>query len=281
MFFSLHRGTAGKGLPHEAFVRLAARSGFPAADPDFTFADTHSLAAMRELYAANSLRLGGWGIPFDFRAPALDLDGVARLKRFAAFAAALGVDSCGNHIMPSSARPFLENWHFLTARLKPLAAILADHGLRLGLEPVAPRHLRQKFQHPFIFTCDKMLELAADIGPNVGLLVDSYHLHAAGEPMSSIAAIPRDKIVHVHINDAPAIAIEEINDFERVLPGQGVIDLQGFLAALGQTGYAGPISLEVFSPVLNALPPEESAALAWRSLQHLGTIADGTVLPAP
>jgi len=254
-------------LPHDEFVRLAAKAGFAGADPDFTFADTHSLAGMRDLYAANGLRMGGWGIPFDFRAGAgLDPEGVARLIRFAAFAAELGVDSCANHIMPGGERPFMEQWKFLADRLKPLAAILGEHGLRLGLEPVAPHHLRRKFPHAFIFTPWQMLELADDIGPNTGLLVDSIHFYTAGEPMANLKLIPKERIVNAHVNDAPAGPVELVEDRGRVLPGEGVMDVAGYLAALAATGYAGPVSVEVFSAALDALPPEEAARRARASV---------------
>ena len=244
MYFSLHRGTAGRNLPHEDFVRLAARAGFAAADPDFTYADTHGLAAMRDLYAENNLKFGGWGVPFDFRAGAgLDAQGMARLRRFAGYAREVGIDSCGNHVMPSSDFPFMENWNFLVPRIKAVAAVLGEHGLRFGIEPVAPYHLRVRGRHAFLFTPGQILELAAACGENVGLLVDSYHFHAAAEPMATLAQMPRERVVHAHINDAPAGPLEKLQDFDRLLPGEGVIDLAGFMGALKAIGYDGPVSL--------------------------------------
>ena len=113
--------TAGKSLPHDAFVRLAAAAGFPASDPDFTFADTHSLAAMQDLfYAANSLRFGGWGIPSTSETPPAR----SRRRRLPQTLRRLrrrrrGADSRGTAIMPASDLPFSENWAFLVSRIKP------------------------------------------------------------------------------------------------------------------------------------------------------------------
>ncbi len=53
-----------------------------------------------------------------------------------------------------------------------------------------------------------------------------------------------------------------MHDFKRLLPGKGVIDLPAFLAALRKTGYAGAVSVEVFSDDLKALPPATAAKQA-------------------
>ena len=68
-----------------------------------------------------------------------------------------------------------------------------------------------------------MLELAADIAPNVGLLLDSFHCHAAGTPWEQIEQIPATKIVHVHLNDAPDVPLHRLDDMKRLLPGEGAL----------------------------------------------------------
>jgi sugar phosphate isomerase/epimerase len=167
--------------------------------------------------------------------------------------------------MPSSDLPLMENWAFHVDRLGPVARVLAEQGLRLGLEFVAPFHLRRQGKHEFLFTPGQMLELAAAIGPNVGLLVDCFHIHAAGDTWEHLARIPADKIVLAHLNDAPSGAVSAIQDGKRALPGEGAIDARAFLAALQTAGYRGPVSLEVFSEALRALPPEEAARRAWQA----------------
>ena len=65
--------------------------------------------------------------------------------------------------------------------------------------------------------------------------------------------------MHVHINDAPDKPRDEQRDGERLLPGEGVIDLRSFLGALQKIGYAGPVAVETFSKTLPALGYEEAA----------------------
>ncbi len=265
MYVCLNRATAGASLPFDQFVALAADAGFPGADVELGWARMHSTAALRELFASRGLRFGGWGVPFDWRGDdeSKRRDGMRDLEPFAATARELKVDSCATWIMPSSDRPFTDNWRFHVERLRPVARVLADQGLRLGLEFVAPYHLRRHFKHEFIFTPGQMLELAAEVGDNAGLLVDSFHVHAAGSRWDELAKLPANKIVLVHLNDAPPAAPHEIVDSRRLLPGEGVLDLPAFVRALRSAGYNGPASLEVFSDDLKKLDPRDAAKRAW------------------
>ena len=267
-YICLNRGTAGGKLTVEEFVKLAAEAGFAGADVNIAYGVEHGAAALGDLFARHKMRFGGWPLP-DFRSePAKLPESHEQLKKMAAVAEKLGIDSCGTFLMPSSELPFVENWLFHVSRLQPFAAILAEHGLRLGLEFVAPFHLRRKERHEFIFTPGQMLELADAIGPNAGLLVDSYHCYTAGDTWEHLAQIPANKIVLGHINDAPKGDISQLQDGRRLLPGEGVIDLAGFLKALAQAGYKGPVSVEVLNPISGSSPPRERAIAAWQGVKR-------------
>jgi sugar phosphate isomerase/epimerase len=70
----------------------------------------------------------------------------------------------------------------------------------------------------------------------------------------------RERIVHVHFNDSPALPPEQIRDNARLLPGEGVINLTGFLRALQQIGYRDALSVEVFGR-LKDVPVEQAAKM--------------------
>lgn len=265
MYICLNRATAGASIAFDEFVALAADAGFPGADVELGWARLHSTAGLRDLFASRGLRFGGWGVPFDWRGDDETKlrEGLKDLEGLAGYARELNIDSCATWIMPSSDRPFIDNWKFHVERLRPVARVLAQHGLRIGLEFVAPYHLRRHFKHEFIFTPGQMLELASEVGDNAGLLVDSFHVHAAGSPWDELAKIPTAKIVHVHINDAPDVPMHRIVDNRRLLPGEGVLDLPAFLGSLRSSGYNGPVSLEVFSDDLKKLDPRDAAKRAW------------------
>lgn len=274
MYFCLNRVTAGGKLPLEEFCRVAADAGFQGADVDLGYGATHGADALRELYRSKKLRFGGWN-PGDWRDDAAKAgEGLGKLGEYAKIAHELGIDSCATWISPSSDRPFMENWNFHVERLRPIARVLHDFGLRLGLEFVAPYHLRRRAKHEFIFTPGQVLELGDAIGPNCGLLVDSYHCYTSGTTWEHLAQIPGEKIVLVHINDAPALPLAEVKDGERLLPGKGVIELPKFIGALKKAGYNGPASVEVFSAELKAMPAAEAAKKAWEATKGLVPLLD-------
>jgi sugar phosphate isomerase/epimerase len=271
IYVCLNRGTAGGNLPFDQFVQLARDSGFPGCDVDMGYAPLKGVSALRDLFESGNrkLRYGGWGVP-DWRGEASKAqEGLQQLPAQASAARELNIDHACTWIMPSSDRPFIENWNFHVERLKPVAKILADHGLRFGLEFVAPYHLRRMFKHEFIFTPALMLELADAIGPNVGLLVDCFHVHASGTSYEHLSQIPAEKIVHCHLNDCPRVAVDEIKDDQRLLPGDGAIDIGKFFGALKKSGYVGPVSLEVFNADLKKMDPLAAAKKAWSATQKV------------
>jgi sugar phosphate isomerase/epimerase len=269
MYICLNRGTAGAGLPYEQFVKLSADAGFPGVDVDMGWGEQHGAAALRDLLGSHNQKPGGWGPSFNWRNDIGKLnEALPDLQKQAAIAQELGIDSCATYILPSSDLPLIENWNFHIQRLRPIALALADHGLRFGLEFVAPYHLRRKWTHEFIFTPGQMLELAADVGENVGLLVDCFHCHTAGETWDHVAQIPGNRIVLAHLNDAPRIPVSDIDDGQRLLPGGGAIDTVAFISALKKTGYDGPVSLEIFNADLRAMPPLDAATKAWNATRQ-------------
>jgi sugar phosphate isomerase/epimerase len=108
---------------------------------------------------------------------------------------------------------------------------------------------------------DEILEFAKECGPNVGLTLDSWHWHWASATTLDIIAAGRERIVEVHFNDAPNLPPEQIRDNQRLMPGEGIINLTGFLQALQQIGYTDALSVEVFGRGLNKMTPEQAARL--------------------
>lgn len=85
--------------------------------------------------------------------------------------------------------------------------------------------------------------------PNVGLILDSFHTLARRIDPESIRAIPGDRIFFVQLADAPRIDMDALywSRHFRNMPGQGDLPVTDFVRAVMATGYAGPLSLEVFN----------------------------------
>jgi 4-hydroxyphenylpyruvate dioxygenase len=55
---------------------------------------------------------------------------------------------------------------------------------------------------------------------------------------------------------------------QRLLPGDGIIDIERFVDKLKSVGYQGPVGIEVFNDALKRLPPEVAARHAWQALKR-------------
>jgi len=162
-------------------------------------------------------------------------------------------------------------------RFREIARVLGRSGNRLGLEFVGPHHLRAGGANamgtePTVWTVDGTLELIARIGEsNVGFMVDSYHQYTTGATGDDLVRLGDARIVHAHINDAPAGSTPETAiDNRRVLPGDGVIDLAEYVDGLRRAGYTGYVACEVLAPEPVAGDPDTAAALVRSRLRDLG-----------
>jgi len=150
-------------------------------------------------------------------------------------------------------------------------------GIRDGLELLRDRAaavgVRVAFEFLGFFDCPIATPSAAVAAvrgiDNVDLVLDSCHWHASGS--QSLEVLPLELLAMVHLNDAPAKPPPQIEDVDRVLPGEGVIRLRELVAALRGRGYIGPWSLETFNP---AYWHEDALAMARRGATALGRLID-------
>ncbi|MFD0693186.1 sugar phosphate isomerase/epimerase family protein [Paenibacillus sp. GCM10027628] len=241
----------------ERFIQLAAAYGFHAVDLDaLKLVEDHGVEGARALLRRHGIVIGSIGLPVEWRTTEEAFrEGLVKLAESAEAASALGCTTCCTYILPSTD---LKAAHFMalaTRRLRTCAQILGAYGICLGLEFVGPHHLRTRWKHPFIWTLEETLDWIDAIGErNVGLLFDAYHWYTNGSTTADIERLRAEQIVHVHINDAPDVPVEEALDNGRLYPGEGVIDLSGFVQALNRIGYQGVIAQEI----LSSSPPSDS-----------------------
>ncbi|MDP9380646.1 MAG: sugar phosphate isomerase/epimerase [Chloroflexota bacterium] len=230
--------------------------------------EAHGAEHVKGLFSDAGLRPAGWSLPTDWRGAEEGWrDGLEELPRLAEAAAAIDAPRTMTWVLPcSDERPYEENWSFHVERFTPIARILREHGCHLGLEFIGPKTLRDSQRYPFVHTLEGMIELGAEIGPNVGLLLDCWHWHTSHGTLESLNALTPEQVVYVHVNDAPAgISTDEQLDSVRALPGEtGVINIVGFLRALNSIGYDGPVTAEPFKKELANLPSDEARLEAVR-----------------
>jgi 4-hydroxyphenylpyruvate dioxygenase len=118
--------------------------------------------------------------------------------------------------------------------------------------------------------------------PNVRLVLDSFHALVPGYPVEPIRAVPADRIAFVQLADAPAIEMDilQLSRHLRLFPGQGDLDVPGFLEAIRATGYDGWVSHEIFNDRFRMASTRRIAADGERSLIALtGQARGGRPLP--
>jgi sugar phosphate isomerase/epimerase len=261
MFLSLNSVLLQGRVPWPDFARLAAKTGFPATDIMLRPAMLAGVSATNDLLASLKIKPAVIEFPVDFRKDdATFKTSLAQLDAAAQFAAAIHCPRMMTYILSSSDTPKDELRQTYKQRFTESARILARSNVRLGLEFLGPLEIRKAHKYEFIWRMNDMLAFAKECGPNVGLLLDSWHWHHAGATPADIVAAGRDRIVHVHFNDAPNLPPEQIHDNQRLLPGEGVINLTGFLQALQKIGYDDALSVEVFGRTKDMTP--EAAAKA-------------------
>ncbi len=275
MKMNLVCGSIGVKADQTEAIALAAKYGFDAVEPQTGYLANLSSGDLKRLLddmKAKNLVFGNGGLSVDFRHDKGAF--LAGMKQLPASSAALeraGVDRVSTWITPTSNDlTFLENLKLHATRLREVASVLGDHGQRLGLEYVGPKTSWTTGRFPFVHSMREMKELIAAIGrTNVGFVLDSWHWYTAGETRDDLLTLTNADVVCGDLNDAPAgIPVDEQRDLSRELPmATGVIDMKGFLTALEEIGFDGPLRAEPFNKALNALPKEEAVAKTAEALK--------------
>ncbi len=271
----LRCGSIGVRADQRAAIRLAHENGFESVTPNPNFlADLSDESRPQLLQELNDRKLvwGAAGLPVDFRRDEKTFaDGVKRLPRLAAGLQRAGVTRVGTWLSPAHAElTYMANFRQHAKRLRICAAILADHGLRFGLEYVGPKTLWAAKRHSFVHSMAETKELIAEIGlDNVGFVLDSWHWYTAHETADDLRTLQNRDVVACDLNDAPAgIPVDQQIDNHRELPSDtGVINLQEFLGVLLEIGYDGPVRAEPFNRTLNEMDDQAAVAATAKAMR--------------
>jgi sugar phosphate isomerase/epimerase len=182
---------------------------------------------------------------------------VEHLKRVIQAAQLLGLSNVNTFIGRDWTRSVDENWPRFLSTWKPLVAFAADHGVRIGIENC-----------PMLFTGDEWpggknlagspviwRRMFNDIpDANFGLNFDPSHF--IWQQMDYLKALRefKDRIFHAHAKDVRmdadrlrdcGILAHPLDYHTPKLPGLGDVHWGHFFSVLGETGYRGPVCVEV------------------------------------
>lgn len=126
----------------------------------------------------------------------------------------------------------------VVAAFRQVAEVARDAGTRLALEVISPGSAGSLCQ-----TIPEAADLITDAGAEgtIGVLLDNWHI--ADEPLENITRYI-DAIAGIQVCDRAA---DSTGRFDRALPGQGELDVEGVIRTAHAAGYDGWYELEIFS----------------------------------
>jgi 2-keto-myo-inositol isomerase len=144
------------------------------------------------------------------------------------------------------------------------AKIAESHDVRLGFEYVS-------YDNRIINSLAQSLDCLHDWGSRtVGLVLDVFHMYRSREMINAIPQKDRILLWAFHVNDAPNIPISKLQDSDRVMPLEGVINLHEYIRELQAIDFDGPVSVELFNKQYWQMDPDIVMAKASNSLKELG-----------
>jgi D-psicose/D-tagatose/L-ribulose 3-epimerase len=144
---------------------------------------------------------------------------------------------------------FQEEWRWAIEGLREVAYYAGEKGIRPGIEPL------NRFETNFINRHDQAILLAQEVGLNMGVVLDAFHLNI--EEPDPIVAIKQTTsyLIDFHVADN--------NGYP---PGRGAINWRAYMDALREIGYHGYLTGEFVVPI-----DRTPAALAEQEVEDAAT----------
>ncbi len=275
MIQTLDASMLGIRCPVEELLAPAAARGFQAVSPGMDLLeDPVRLAEADALRQALGLSWGLLPMPADFYFWDLDdaafADGLKRLHDYAVLGEKYQIRYAYNHIWPTSFRTYDRNFEWHTDRVRAVSTLLADHGIRYGLEFLGPHELRTWQPHIFVHTLPDVLAIADAAGGKAGIAFDCFHWYTSGARKEDLQLMESkaERLVCVHLNDAVAgRTVPEQRDLERRLPMEtGLINSREILHRFRYQEPDALFMIEPFEPArsrfaeMNAAQAVDAAA---------------------
>ncbi|MGD0537353.1 MAG: sugar phosphate isomerase/epimerase family protein [Verrucomicrobiota bacterium] len=222
----------------------------------FTQAQADDVSALCAKHGVSLSGLGYYPNPLD-PDPVTAKKATDHLKKVILAAELLGLKNVNTFVGRDWTKSVDANWPRFLKTWRPLIAFAEDHGIKIGIENC-----------PMLFTDDEWpggknlmttpviwRRAFSDLpSPNFGLNYDPSHFILQWmDPVSPLREF-KDKLFHLHAKDV-RIRRERINDVgvfavplewhQPRIPGYGDINWAGFMAALMEVGYDGPVCIEV------------------------------------
>ncbi len=141
-------------------------------------------------------------------------------------------------------------------KLNILADIGSDYGIKLAYEYLG-------FKETSVNSFSQCYEIIEQLDrDNVGIVMDCFHFYAGGSNIEDLKRADADKIFVFHLDDCKDLALDQLQDSDRVWPGDGVIPLDMIFDAFKEIGFNGVATIELFNPEYWTWEPRETIRVA-------------------
>lgn len=186
-------------------------------------------------------------------------------KRAVEEAAELGTDVlvlvCGS----SPDRDIVSARRMVEEGIAQLVPFAESYGVKLGIEPLHPMYAAER---SVVVTMDAANTLAEAFRPEqVGVVVDVFHVWWDPDLYNQIHRA-KGRILGFHVSDWLVPTPDML--MGRGMMGDGVIEISRIRHAVEETGYHGPIEVEIFNEqIWNQHGDETLSQMKERYLQHV------------
>ncbi len=144
-----------------------------------------------------------------------------------------------------------QEWAWAVEGLKEVYGHAQKEGVRMALEPL------NRFETNFLNRADQAMLLAAEVGPDCGVCIDTFHLNIEEANLVEAIRSTRERLVDFHVADN-----------NRMACGMGALDWPLIVNTLKEIGYDGALTVEFVAPLdrTPANPYENAVAAAEEEL---------------
>ena len=177
-----------------------------------------------------------------------------------AFEAAAGIGIPVINIGPTGRSNEPGDLEACIAHMKTLAELAESYGVTLCTKA----HVGAS-----VYNTETTLKLIEGFrNPYFGIDMDPSHIFRAGEEPEKALASVLPAMKHIHIRDCPHRLQNPGTPFQQIC-GTGLINLSGYVDAMVDQGYSGPVDLEVIGPELSLADCNTVAAETYGYLNAL------------
>jgi sugar phosphate isomerase/epimerase len=123
-------------------------------------------------------------------------------------------------------------WGWAVEGLKEINAHAKKEGIRVALEPL------NRFETNFLNRADQAATLAREVGPDVGICIDAFHMNMEEANFRQAILNHGDMIFDFHVADN-----------NRMACGMGALNWRDIVGTLKEVGYDGALTVEFVAPL--------------------------------